>query len=140
MNKFTRGGRFAQAQKFHFCISCRHHQNEKFETCPKCGSADRVYFPSRTEMNRAALLLMLRDQGKVSDIKYHPRYELNVNGGKLGHYVADVSYTNHAGEFVVEDSKIAKHLEPFSKWKIRHFQFQYGIEVNIPQRKSGNIT
>lgn len=126
------------AKKHHYCLDCRHSQPEKYTQCPNCGSRNRVYFPSSTEMRRGALLLTLLAAGEISDLEFHPRYDIVVNGQKICTYIADARY-KRAGVGVVEDSKAVntKFIDPVSKLKIALFEALYGQKVVIPQRQAG---
>jgi len=84
------------------------------------------------------LLLTLEATGKVTRLFFHPRFDLVVNGVKVGVYTADAHYYNHLDMYVVEDSKPEKFLTDVAKLKIRLFQALYGITVNIPQKKERN--
>ena len=128
-----------RAKRRHVCLDCRHLQTLKYDECPKCGSKNRQYFMSEREMKRGAQLLMLQDTGHITKLRFQPRFPLKVNGEKLGNYVADADYYNKDGEYVVEDTKPDEWMDAMAKWKIRHFQLQYGITVNIPQRKKGHL-
>ena len=132
-------GRYRDAVKYHACLHCRYHQKEKYDSCPECGSKDRQYFPSKAEFHRGMTLLLLRDGGKITNLKFQPRFDLHVNRKKIGTYVADASYYNHNGQYVVEDSKCGNYVDSLSKWKIKHFQIEYGMQINIPQSKKGTL-
>lgn len=132
--KFTKMGVEA-AKKFHFCRDCRHNQPKKYTECPNCGSKNRVYFPSKTEMHRGALLLTLEDTGKITKLKFQPRFDLKVNGQKIGVYTADAEYYDDNGQYTIEDSKPEKFMTDTAKLKIKLFQAIYGITVKIPQKK-----
>lgn len=124
-----------RAKKFHFCLDCRYHQTQKYDTCPECGSKNRQYFMSELEMKRGALLLTLQAAGTITNLKFQPRFDLLVNGIKISTYVADASYYNHEGHFVVEDTKPERFMTDLAKMKIKHFEAQYGLQINIPQHK-----
>jgi hypothetical protein len=128
---------FTRAKKFHVCLDCRHNQNETFKECPACGSKNRQYFMSRAELKRGMLLLTLQAAGTISRLRFQPRYDLIVNGQKIGVYTADAEYYQD-GIFVVEDTKPANFMDETAKIKIKLFEAIYGLTVKIPQRKSGN--
>lgn len=86
-------------------------------------------------MHRGAMLLTLEGSGKITKLKFHPRFDLKVNGVKVGVYTADAEYYNHAGKYVVEDSKPEKFMTDVARLKIKLFQAIYGVEVLVPQRK-----
>lgn len=76
-----------------------------------------VYFASRIEKVRAAELLLLRDQGKIAALEFHPRRDLVIHrqlpdgtsapGQVWRTYVADSAYIDveRGGKRVIEDTK-----------------------------------
>jgi len=124
---------FSRAKRYHLCTSCRHYQAEKFDSCPRCEAKTRVYFPSMAELKRASTLLLLRDSGEISNLRFHPRYELAVNGQKITTYVADAEYRRD-GVVVYEDTKPVNFMDDMAKIKIRLFEAVYGTKGTIPQR------
>ncbi len=65
-----------------------------------------IQFDSRKEADRYRDLLLLERAGKIRNIELQPRYDLVVNGQKLGFYKADFRYEVRAtGEVIVEDVK-----------------------------------
>lgn len=134
----------ARANKYHTCLACRKSEPEKWATCPSCGSKDRQYFMSRTELQQGMQRLIQQDLGKIKKLRFQPRFDLMVNGQKVGVYVADCDYYEPDADgkdvYIVEDSKPAEQMESTAKLKIKLMQAIYGIVVRIPQRKSGNIS
>lgn len=126
---------FDAAHRGWLCTDCKADITVKSKHCPECGSFSLVYFMSKREKLRASQLLMLQSAGTITRLRLQPRFSLDVNGKKLGHYVADADYYE-GSEYVVEDTKPEKWQDPFSKWKIRHFQAQYGVQVKIPKEKA----
>lgn len=65
-----------------------------------------VWFPSQIERNRAAELLLLRDAGEITGLRFHPSFPLVVNGHKIGRgvFVADSDYWL-SGKRIVEEVK-----------------------------------
>ena len=83
----------------------RWRTESKYKNKPtRCRSG--VLHASKREAFRCDQLSMLERAGVVSGLRAHPqpRYELEINGVKLGRYVADFEYTQD-GRRVVEDSK-----------------------------------
>lgn len=91
---------------------------------------------SEGEFHRGMTLLTLQAAGTVSEVKFQPPFDLLVNGKKLGKYIADFSYKDKDGKFVVEDYKGSRdHIEPLAIWKMSHLEAQYGIKVKITDAK-----
>ncbi|MDE2227399.1 MAG: hypothetical protein KGJ89_05615 [Patescibacteria group bacterium] len=94
----------------------------------------RVFFPSRAEHLRAVQLIQLFKNGRISQLKFHPRYDLIVEGFKICAYVADVSYVE-SGKQIVEDTKAAgTFIDPVAELKISLFNAlhaKHGISVKI---------
>jgi hypothetical protein len=61
-------------------------------------------FDSKKELKRFVELEHLLRLGEISNLELHPRYDLMVNGVKIGRYTADFRY-NKENEIVVEDVK-----------------------------------
>lgn len=93
---------------------------------------------SEAEHKRGMLLLTMQRAGTIDRLRFQPRYELKVNGQKIGVYTADVEYYQD-GVLVTEDTKPEKYMDELAKMKIRLFQAIYGVTVKIPQRKTGTI-
>ena len=65
-----------------------------------------IQFDSRKEADRYQELLLLERAGLISNIELQPRYDLRVNGHKLGFYRGDFRYKDVATDTVVlEDVK-----------------------------------
>jgi hypothetical protein len=92
---------------------------------------------SEVEHKRGMLLLTMQKCGTISRLRFQPRYDLVVNGQKVGVYTADVEYYE-ADKLIVEDTKPEKFMDPISILKIKLFEALFGVIVKIPQRKSGN--
>jgi len=122
------------AKRHHFCLDCRYHQSEKYVSCPSCGSKNRQYFPSDTELKRGASLMLQRDMGEITGLRFQPRYKLEVNGKEIAEYRADAEYYR-GGMKIIEDSKPPNYMDDLAKIKIRLFEALYGITVTIPQKK-----
>lgn len=66
---------------------------------------------------------------KVDDLEPHPKYDLHVNGVKIGTYSPDFQYRVN-GELVVEDVKGRATLTPLYRWKKKHMLAEHDIEVH----------
>lgn len=92
---------------------------------------------SEAEHKRGMLLLTMQRAGSIDRLRFQPRYDLVVNGRKIGVYTADVEYYQD-GQLVVEDTKPEKYMDDLALMKIKLFEAIFGLTVKIPQRKSGN--
>lgn len=141
-NRFTsKRDAMSRARKIHCCTACLHNQPEIFKVCPKCGAGNdmRVYFPSRAEHLRGVQLIMFQKYGQISNLKFHPRYDLIVEGVKICAYEADCSYIEN-GKQIIEDTKPegTDFMDAVAKFKIALFNALYakhGLSVSI-YRKS----
>ena len=65
-----------------------------------------IQFDSLKEMKRYQDLVLLERAGQIQDLELQPRYDLIVNGHKLGFYRGDFRYKDVATDRVVlEDVK-----------------------------------
>jgi hypothetical protein len=111
------------------CTSCRAVSLMKRKRC-LCGG-DMAYFPSQRELNRAAELLLAERAGSITGLKFHPRYDLIVNGRKVATYVADASYVEDSVP-VVEDTKPVGFMTPEARLRINLFEACYApLKVRI---------
>ena len=63
-------------------------------------------FHSQAEANRAVELEALRRAGKVHSLEFQPRFDLVVEGVRVGHYVGDFAYWDvEKRQQVIEDVK-----------------------------------
>ena len=106
---------------------------------------DGIMFDSKAEASRYATLKIIQKAGEISDLKCQPGYTLSAydefgNVFDIGVYKADFEYTDANGSLVVEDVKGGKAtLTPLSRWKIKHFQAQYGLTVSLIDGKGRAI-
>lgn len=126
----------ALAIKNHLCTSCQSYQAEIWKICPKCKATDanREYMPSMAELKRANQLILLQGAGHISQLKFHPRIDLVVEGTKICTYEADSAYVEN-GKQIYEDVKPSGgFIEPVAKLKIRLFDAlmaKHGIKIKI---------
>jgi len=65
-----------------------------------------ITFDSHQESQDYLKLLARQQAGEITDLKTQVRYDLVVNGVRIGRYTADFTYTETAtGRLVVADSK-----------------------------------
>lgn len=97
-------------------------------------------FASRAEARRYEELLLLGQAGEIRNLELQPRFDLHVDGVKVGTYVADFRYeskqivTMHEGGIgtwgwrgVVEDVKGVR--TPVYRMKKKHVEAEYGITI-----------
>lgn len=85
----------------------------KYRAIPEV--VDGHTFPSRKEARRYRELKLLERAGKIMHLTLQPRYELVVNGKKIGRYTGDFLYIelvkanySKAGKTVLEECKGVK--------------------------------
>lgn len=61
-------------------------------------------FDSKKELNRFMELEILLRASEISDLEIHPKFDLMVNGVKIGRYTADFRYKK-GSDIIVEDVK-----------------------------------
>ena len=61
-------------------------------------------FDSKKELNRFVELEYLLRAKEITDLEIHPKFDLMVNGVKIGRYTADFRYKN-GSDIIVEDVK-----------------------------------
>lgn len=92
---------------------------------------DGHWFQSQREANRYCELKMLERSGEISDLELQPRFDLVVNGQKIGFWKGDFRYfsrpsNNARGEYVVEDVKSSgTRKEPMHRIKVKLVEALY---------------
>jgi len=61
-------------------------------------------FDSKKELKRYMELELLLRAKEITDLELHPKFDLMVNGVKIGRYTADFKYKN-GSDIIVEDVK-----------------------------------
>ena len=87
---------------------------------------DGIRFDSKAEAARYNTLKLLERNGDISTLMVHPVYPLEVNGQKIGKYIADFVYWENGRE-VVEDVKGVK--TPTYRLKAKLVKAIYGFEI-----------
>lgn len=79
-----------------------------------------IKFDSKKEYYRYLELEKLHKFGVIKNLEVHPKFDLIVNGMKIGKYTADFRYTTKQGETIVEDvkSKVTKTRDYILRKKI----------------------
>jgi hypothetical protein len=89
---------------------------------------DGIKFASKAEARRYGELTLLERVGKIKDIVLQPRVPIDVNGVRIGTYVADFMYVDvETGETVYEDVKGVK--TPVYNLKKRLVAAIHGIKI-----------
>tara|TARA_Y100000310_G_scaffold53134_1_gene48731 strand:+ start:5838 stop:6194 length:357 start_codon:yes stop_codon:yes gene_type:complete len=99
---------------------------------------DGISFASKAEAQVYAELKLRQAAKEITDLRPHPRFPLHAKGGgKVGTYVADFVYHENGGDVVI-DVKPPKFSTPLAKWKMRHFEAEYGhiMTFRIYERKA----
>jgi hypothetical protein len=91
-------------------------------------TVDGVLFDSIKESRRYSELMLLQRAGAISELELQPRFDLMVNGKKVGRFTPDFRY-EHAGSVVVEDVKSPASKTTAYRLRKRVFEAQYGIQV-----------
>lgn len=91
---------------------------------------DGITFASKAEAEDYKNLKLAESRGKITNLELQPKYDLLVNGIKIGTYKADFKfYDVERKEWVVADRK--GFDTAISKRSRKHVKAQYGIEVEI---------
>jgi hypothetical protein len=89
-----------------------------------------IQFDSQKEKNRYQELLLLERAGLIRSIELQPRYDLVVNGHKLGFYRGDFRYEEVAtGVSILEDVKSPVTRTAVYQLKKKLVKALYGIEI-----------
>jgi hypothetical protein len=87
-------------------------------------------FDSKKEESRYRELLLLERAGEIRGIELQPRYDLVVNGHKLGFYRGDFRYKEVAtGRSVLEDVKSPVTKTAVYQLKKKLVKALYGVEI-----------
>lgn len=87
---------------------------------------DGIKFDSKAEARRYSVLKILEKAGEISSLELQPKYDLVINGTKVGFYKADFRYVRD-GELIVEDVKGMK--TPIYNLKKKMIKAIYGIDI-----------
>ena len=149
--KIASGGHI-QAKRMIGCEYCNFMElankgKAQFKTgdnCPRCASPTLRLYDSKAEFKRAQELKILRDNDKISDLEFQPKYPLHVVGPDKNEihiydFVPDFQYYDIEKEdTIVEDVKGQSGgkaiVTDVAKMKISHFEAQYGKKVLITKR------
>ena len=89
---------------------------------------DGITFDSKREAAHYAVLKLRVKAKLISDLVVHLRYDLCVNGTKIGQYEADFTFIEDGRRKIVD---VKGFDTPLSRWKRKHVAAQYGLMVEI---------
>ena len=94
---------------------------------------DGIRFASKLEGKRYSELKLLERTGKITGLRRQRPYQLHAacGGQHIGDYKPDFEYWED-GVGVVEDAK--GYDTALGKWKIKHFEAEYGVKVVIVRK------
>lgn len=87
---------------------------------------DGLIFDSRREATRYQDLRYMQAAGEISDLRLKVKYELVVNGQKIGSYTSDFEYEEE-GKHIVEDCKGFRHRDYI--WRKKLMLALFGIVI-----------
>ena len=87
---------------------------------------DGIIFDSKREATRYYDLRVMQSAGLITGLTLQVRYDLVVNGEKIGRYTSDFNYYEN-GQLVVEDTKGVKTRDYVLRKKL--MKAIYGIEI-----------
>ena len=91
---------------------------------------DGIVFASKAEAKRYGELRILWTRGTIKNLELQPKFDLVINGHKIGTYTPDFSYLD-GGTAVAEDTKGGYRREAFAL-RAKVFQALYpNIELRI---------
>lgn len=86
-----------------------------------------IKFHSQKECSRYKVLKMLEDTGVINQLQLQVKFELKVNDELIEKYVADFTYYDKQGNYIVEDTKGFKTAD--YKRKKKWMKNIYKIEI-----------
>ena len=96
----------------------------------RCETLDGVKHASKKEAARWLFLKELEAAGVITNLRRQVRYDLCVEGIKIGGYIADFVYTHPSKGVVVSDVKSIRTAKlPLFRRNKRHMAAQFGIDV-----------
>lgn len=89
-----------------------------------------VQFHSQKEATRYQELLWMQRSGLIDKLELQPRYDLVVNGYRLGFYKGDFRYVDvRTGQSVLEDIKCPATRTAVYQLKKKLVKALYGIDI-----------
>lgn len=102
----------------------------------KTTTIDGIRFASQAEAKRYSELKTLEKANEISALVLQPKFPLyDVTGFCVGHWIADFQYRCHRrGTTIVEDVKSKATRTALYRWKKRHFESQYRMQITEIER------
>lgn len=91
-------------------------------------TVDGIGFDSKAEARRYGELKLLQHAKEISGLAIHPRYDLTVNGMKIGTYSGDFQYFEN-GKLILEDVKSPATRTALYRLKKKLMKACHGIDV-----------
>ena len=91
---------------------------------------DGITFDSKSEASDYIKLKLMQKSNKIKDLELQPKYDLDVNGTKIGTYRADFRFF----DITMNETRVVDRKgfdTALSKRSRKHVKAQYGIEVEI---------
>lgn len=107
----------------------RAERRQKYGNKPTVVAGEQ--FDSGKEAQRYEDLLLLERAGKITQLRHHVRYPLEVNGIPICEYELDFSYVDEGGVRHYEDVKSRATITPLFKLKQRLMAALHGITVEV---------
>jgi hypothetical protein len=86
-------------------------------------------FDSQAERDRYAELKLEERAGEIHGLQVHPVFHLHAHGGgEIGKYEADFAYFRGNAR-VVEDVKSCPTKTALYRWKKRHMEAEYNVQI-----------
>lgn len=132
----TKADAMGRAKKVHMCTQCFHNEMSNYgKTCPSCGvTKKRVCFSSKVEHRYAALLLQMQGRREISQLRFHPRYPLIVNGSHVTTYIADGEYIKDGMLICFDVKPRGLFMDKLAELKINLFEAIYKQPVHIVRK------
>lgn len=96
-------------------------------------TVDGITFDSKKEAARYHELMLLAKAGQVKDIALQVPFGLNAGNDRrvtIGAWIADFVYQERVeGDWVARVEDVKGFRTPLYRWKKRHFEAQYGIQI-----------
>lgn len=124
------------AIRVYICKKCAvWHLRKNPGSCEGCGHDEFIHFGSQPEAIRYAELVMLQNNGNISDLHLQPSFPISINGVKITTYRGDFAYKEN-GDQIYEDVKPKGFMTEMAKLKIKMASATYGVVIKIVERGS----
>ena len=101
----------------------------KYRNCPV--TIDGEYYDSKREAVYHGDLKLLERAGKISGLRRQPQFPLEINGIKLGKYVADFEFLENGRRRVIDVKSPVTARHPVFKLKQKLVRALHGVDVEV---------